>query len=182
MRDDAPGDTLTWLERIVVGLNLCPFARPVLDADRLDIISSDAANEQDCLTDVAIAATQLLNTPRDASETALLVFTDALSGFDDFLRFTDIAQLWLADAQLDGVLQLALFHPDFRIEGAAPDAREQVIHRSPWPTIHLLRQISVTEAVASHPDTQAIPDQNQRRLLQIGAARWQTLFGSAAED
>jgi uncharacterized protein len=142
--------TRRWIDRVVIGLNLCPFARRVFEADLIRYTVTGARDAAELLVILDKETHRLAAEPRAAVETTLLIHPDALT---DFLAFND----FLADAdrlidsrRLRGVIQIASFHPCYQFEGAAPDDVENGTNRSPFPMLHLLREESITE-VASDP-------------------------------
>jgi len=169
-----------WLDDFVVGLNLCPFARTVLGASNLRIAvctASDAA----ALRQAVLQELDLLqrSTEQDIA-TTLLTFPHALHDFADYLWFLDDAQELLREAGLEGVVQLASFHPQYRFAGEAPDAASHYSNRAPYPLIHLLREDMLTRALADFADPHQIPDRNIETLNAIGAEelerKWQAIF------
>ena len=174
---DAAADTLAWLEAAVVGLNLCPFAAPVLRQDLLDIVVSDADEPNQLVADLDEQLRRLNSQPASALETTLIVVTDMLGRFDDYLDFLDVADALLAARGLVGTVQIASFHPDYVFDGVADDDPGNWTNRSPWPMLHLLREQSVTAAAARHPDVGAIPRQNRQMLRQLDDARRRGIFG-----
>ncbi|TXS93784.1 DUF1415 domain-containing protein [Parahaliea maris] len=177
---EAEEQTRSWLAEFVVGLNLCPFARPLLSSPALRI-SVCSAHERADLHHAFLAELDLLQSRSEADiATTLLVFPQALAGFDDYLDFLAEAQPMLEQVGLDGVVQLASFHPDYRFEGEPEDAASHFTNRSPWPTVHLLREAMLTRLLASYPDPESIPEDNIAHLERLGReeleGRWQALF------
>jgi hypothetical protein len=169
-----------WLEGFVVGLNLCPFARPLLGADNLRIAIC-VETEQAALRRAFLLELDLLQgSNEDEIATTLLAFPGALAGFDDYLVFLDEAQYLLLEAGLEGLVQLASFHPDYRFEGEADDAASHYSNRAPYPLVHMLREDMLTRVLADSADPEQIPARNIETLGAIGVAelerRWQTLF------
>lgn len=169
-----------WLAEIVVGLNLCPFARPLLGADQLRIeICSETAFEP-----MRMAFLHELDLLQRSSEeeiaTTLLAFPLALGNFRDYLDFLEDAQAWLVEAGLEGVVQLASFHPHYQFAGEPPAAPGHFSNRSPYPIIHLLRENMLTRALADGADPDQIPLRNIATLEAIGSEqlglRWRQLF------
>ncbi len=178
-RDRAEQQTRDWLNQFVVGLNLCPFARPVLDSPALRI-SVCEATESPALSRAFLFELDLLQSSSESDiATTLLVFTNALSDFDDYLDFLAEAQDLLEQAGLEGVVQLASFHPNYLFDGEPPDAASHFSNRSPWPTIHLLREEMLSRVLGESPDADAIPDRNIAVLSEIGRdellRRWEAL-------
>ncbi len=176
MTANATTRTERWLERVVVGLGLCPFAAPVVEAGGLDILVSDARDVDTLTADLDDALQRLAATPASELETLLLVLEHGLVDFDDFNDFLDVADALLEARGLDGVIQIASFHPDYRFEGADDDPAHWT-NRAPYPTLHLLREASVARAVAAHGDAAAIPERNQRLMRSMSADERRRLFG-----
>ena len=173
-------DIRVWLERVVVGLNLCPFARPLQGSDRLRI----AVHDQSSLAALRTAFLQELELLQGSSEqdiaTTLLVLPGALEDFYDYLNFVDAAQGLLIEAGLEGVVQLASFHPHYQFAGEDSDAASHYTNRSPYPVIHLLREEMLTRVLSDGSDPNGIPARNVAALEAIGVAelerRWEHMF------
>lgn len=170
----------TWLDEFVVGLNLCPFARPLLGADNLRIaICEDSSPE--ALRRAFLLELDLLqsSTEREVA-TTLLTFPHALTDFDDYLEFLDRAQQLLEESGLEGLVQLASFHPQYRFEGENENAASHYSNRAPYPLIHLLREDMLSRVLDEFTDPEKIPDRNIETLGAIGAEelerRWQAIF------
>ncbi len=176
------GRIRSWLGSFVVDLNLCPFARPLLGADSLRIAICAEAG-QAALRRAFLSELDLLQCSTEAEiTTTLLAFPNALAGFDDYLAFLDEAEYLLAAAGLEGVVQLASFHPQYRFEGEADAAAGAYSNRAPCPLVHLLREDMLTRVLADCADPERIPARNIETLEAIGAAelerRWRALFES----
>lgn len=177
--DQAEAQTRRWLTEFVVGLNLCPFARPMLDSEQLRIAVCAEADlallQRSFLSELDLIQSK----PESDIATSLLVFTDALTDFDDYLDFLALAQELLGDAGLEGLVQLASFHPDYRFEGEAEDAPSHFSNRSPYPTIHLIREDMLERVLLEFPDPEGIPGRNIATLEELGSEelerRWQAL-------
>lgn len=165
---DAVRETREWVERIVVGLELCAFAAEPLRAGRVRIAVSEAADPQALAADLVDELLRLDRTPADQLETTLLVHPRALRDFAAYNDFLDVCDWLLERLDLVGTLQIASFHPDYRYAGAADDDVANATNRSPHPMLHLLREASVERAVRSHPAPEAIPRRNARRLRALG--------------
>jgi hypothetical protein len=171
----------TWLQECVVGLNLCPFARPLLGSPRLRIAICDETLPQA----LRLAFLQELDLLQSCAEeevvTTLLAFPAALGDFYDYLDFLDEAQAMLAEAGLEGVVQLASFHPRYLFAGEAVDAPSHYSNRSPYPLVHLLREETLSRVLADGADPDQIPARNIATLEAIGVAdlerRWRDMFG-----
>ncbi len=169
-----------WLDEFVVGLNLCPFARPLLGASNLRIaICEDSALE--ALRRAFLRELDLLqgSTEREVA-TTLLAFPHALTDFEDYLAFLDQAQQLLEESGLEGLVQLASFHPQYRFEGESESAASNYSNRAPYPLVHLLRENMLSRALDDFADPEKIPDRNIETLDAIGAEelerRWQAIF------
>lgn len=166
--------TRQWLEEVVIGLNLCPFARREYEGGRIRFAVCGEQNPEDLLLEFAKELERLEREPQ--LETSLLIFPNALADFFDFLELLDMAQAWLDAQGLEGVYQLASFHPRYQFDGTAPNETSNYTNRSPYPMLHLLREASVEKAVAAHPDTSAIPVRNIALAQEKGLAYWQDLL------
>lgn len=163
-----------WVETVVVGLNLCPFARPELLNNRVRFTVSDATTESQLLLDLQHEL-ELLS--RDESvETTLLIHPDVLQGFATYNQFLDQVDALLGQLELEGIYQVASFHPDYQFAGTDPDAAENYTNRAPYPVLHLLREASLEAAIAGYPDVEQIPERNIERLEGMGVEKMQALL------
>jgi hypothetical protein len=173
--EQAIADTRRWLERAVVGLNLCPFAKAVHVKGQVHYAAIEDADFAGVLHALEREADDLLAKPAEERDTTLLV---APCGFDEFLLFNELVrqgERMLARKRLEGQLQLASFHPQFVFAGADEDDVANCSNRSPYPTLHLLREDSVARAVAAFPQAQAIYGANMETLRRLGPQGWQAL-------
>jgi hypothetical protein len=169
-------DVRRWLERAVIGLNLCPFARAVQAKGQVRIVVSDASTERALLQELGEEMALLRDTPAEAIDTTLLVHPQVLADFLDYNDFLDDADALLEALQLDGVLQVASFHPRYRFAGTQPDDAENLTNRAPWPILHLLREDSVDRAVAAYPEPDAIIERNVATMRELGAEGFRKLL------
>jgi len=174
MSADAVGITRRWLQQVVIGHNLCPFAARELDAGRVSFVSCEEQEPEALLLALATQVEALVEDP--ATETTLLVFPNALGDFDDYLDFLALTQLWLEDSGMEGDFQFASFHPDYCFDGCQPEDASNYTNRSPLPVIHILREESVEKAIAAHPDPDRIPHRNIALAEQKGSAFWRELL------
>ncbi|MDP3856188.1 MAG: DUF1415 domain-containing protein [Stagnimonas sp.] len=174
--DRVIADTRRWLERAVIGLNLCPFAKAVYLQQRVHIAVSAATTPEQLLVELARELEDLRDSDPAERETSLLVHPQVLGDFFDYNDFLDTADAALEALELDGVIQVASFHPDYQFDGTAPGDAENNSNRSPWPLLHLLREASVEQAVAGHPDIDAVPARNIATLRELGNEGWQRLW------
>jgi hypothetical protein len=179
---DAPANdepialTRRWLERAVIGLNLCPFAKAVVAKQQVRFVLSDATTPEALLAELGEELLRLRDTPAEQVDTTLLIHPQVLNDFLDYNDFLDDADALLEELALDGVLQVASFHPDYQFAGSAPDDVENFTNRAPYPILHLLREDSVARAVSAFPDPDAIVERNIETLRTIGADGWKKLL------
>ncbi|MDO9316282.1 MAG: DUF1415 domain-containing protein [Burkholderiaceae bacterium] len=178
----AAAETLAWVDRAVIGLNLCPFARAVRVKGQIRCVVSDAADIETLLRALCGEAQRLLDTDPTQCETTLLVHPQVLTDFGDYNDFLDIAEAALEELGCDGVLQLASFHPDYQFAGTEPDDVTNATNRSPYPTLHLLREESLDRAVQAFPEAEAIYETNIATMEALGTAGWQLLASSCRDD
>jgi hypothetical protein len=167
---DAIAATRRWVESFVIGLNLCPFARRVVDSGRVRFVVSAATDERALLADVARELESLVATPRDEVETTLLIHPYVLGDFLDYNDFVARAERLVRKQKQDGVVQVASFHPHYQFAGTGPDDVENFTNRSPYPMLHLLREDSVTEVSGDETVLAAIPERNIETLRKLGRA------------
>lgn len=168
-------DTQAWLEKAVIGLNLCPFAKSVHVNQRLRYVVSEATTPEDLLRELSREMLLLRRTDPDEVETTLVVHPQVLQDFLDFNDFLGAADALLEDLELDGELQVASFHPQYQFEGTEPNDITNYSNRSPYPTLHLLRESSIDRAVEAMPDTDAIFENNQATLERLGIEGWKKM-------
>jgi len=170
-------DTRHWLEKAVIGLNLCPFARAVSVKNQVRIVVSQARHLDAFLDDLDRELDLLVNTPADQIDTTLLVHPTLFPHFEVFNDFQNVVDDVVAEHELEGVIQVAHFHPDFQFEGTEADDVTNCTNRAPYPVLHLLREDSVERAVASEGgDADAIVERNLRTLRELGADGWRALL------
>ncbi len=171
----AEADTRRWLERAVIGLNLCPFAKAVHVRGQIHYAVYTAPDEAG-LIDAMLAEAEALRAARPAErDTTLLIAPHALADFLDFNDFLGRAERRLARAGFDGELQLASFHPHFQFADTEPDDITNATNRAPYPTLHLLREESIDRAVEAFPEAEAIFGRNMQTLEALGAEGWAAL-------
>ncbi len=168
--------TRLWLERSVIGLNLCPFAKPVYDAGRVRFVQSDARTADALCGDLQAALLALQAADPAEVETTVLVAPDVLHDFLDYNDFLDVADALLEALGLDGQLQIASFHPHYQFAGTEASCPTNLTNRSPHPTLHILRESSVEWAVEHHADIDSIPENNMVKLQELGAQAWHELM------
>jgi len=173
---DPIADTQRWLERAVIGLNLCPFAKAVHVKAQVRFVLSDATTPEALLEQLAEELLLLRDTPADEVDTTLIVHPQVLGDFLDYNDFLDNADAAVEALDLQGVLQVASFHPDYQFAGTGPDDIGNYTNRAPYPTLHLLREDSIDRAVEAFPDPDVIVERNLATLERLGHEGWRRLF------
>ncbi|EIG24761.1 DUF1415 domain-containing protein [Neisseria sicca] len=167
--------TRQWLEKAVIGLNLCPFAKAPHVKNLVRISVSQARHLDGFLEDLDRELQLLGDTPADELETTLLVHPTLFPDFDTFNQMLDIADAAVVDNGLEGIVQIAPFHPDFQFEGTDSDDIGNYTNRSPYPTLHLIREDSIAKAAQAFPDASAIFERNIALLEKMGHEGWDKL-------
>lgn len=173
---DPVEETRAWLEKAVIALNLCPFAKAVHAKGQIRWMLSAASEPALLLGDLVRELQFLAAADPEAVDTTLIVHPHVLQDFADFNDFQDVADAQLAEMGLEGVLQVASFHPQFRFAGEPADDMGHFTNRSPHPTLHLLREDSIERAVEAFPQAESIYERNVQTLRELGPAGWQRLF------
>jgi hypothetical protein len=180
---DAPIDaaqviaaTQHWVERVVIGLNLCPFARAPLVQRRLHFRVSLARDEDALIDDLREELVALHAADPLVRETTLLIHPGALTDFIDYNDFLEVADATVQALGFEGELQIASFHPEYRFADADADAIENCTNRSPYPMLHLLRESSIDRAVEAMDDTDEIYRRNIETLRRLGVDGWRALI------
>ncbi|MGB5276850.1 MAG: DUF1415 domain-containing protein [Gammaproteobacteria bacterium] len=168
--------TRTWLERAVIGLNLCPFAKSVHVNQRISYCVSGAQSTKELLEDLSHELRALHDADPDVCETTLIIHPGVLTNFIEYSHFLPAAEAAVSKQGLAKEFQIASFHPDYQFGDAAADDIENYTNRSPYPMLHLLRESSITRAVASFPDAAVIYEKNIATLRRLGHAGWQRLW------
>ncbi len=174
--------TRAWLEAAVIGLNLCPFAKGVHVKGQVAYLVSDAADVETLQAELARALLALAAADPAQTDTTLLIHPQVLQDFEDFNQFLAVADDTLQSLGLEGVLQVASFHPQFQFAGTAPDDVTNATNRSPYPTLHLLREESIDRAVAAFPEAESIYEVNMATMEKLGSEGWSQLQASWQAD
>jgi hypothetical protein len=175
-------DTRRWVQRAVIGLNLCPFAKSVEVKQQVRYVVSHATRTKPLLIDLKRELLALASADPAVLDTTLLVAPD---GFAEFLEFNDLlnrADKLLVDLDLDGVLQIASLHPKYQFADTEPEDITNFTNRAPYPTLHLLREESVDRAVAAFPNAEAIFETNMQTMQDLGPEGWAALAVGASVD
>jgi len=167
--------TRLWLEVAVIGLNLCPFAKAVYVKNQVRLVVSKARHADDLLEQLDRELDLLVATPASEIDTTLLIHPTLFEDFLDFNDFLEIAEGVVDEHGLEGVIQLASFHPQFQFDGSEPDDISNYTNRAPFAIVHLLREESVERAVAVFPQADAIFETNIATLEKLGLPGWKAL-------
>ncbi|MDR1076153.1 MAG: DUF1415 domain-containing protein [Xanthomonadaceae bacterium] len=168
--------TRRWLERAVIGLNLCPFAKSVHVKKQVRMVLSDAETPEDLLEQLAEELLHLRDISPERTDTTLLIHPQVLTDFLEYNDFLDRVDALLEALDLPGTLQVASFHPDYQFADSYPDDIENYTNRSPYPTLHLIRETSIDRAVAAFADPEAIVGRNKESVRTLGVEGWQKLL------
>ena len=169
-------DTQMWLEKAVIGLNLCPFAKAVYVKQQVHCVVSAAVSEVELLSELRAELEALSRMDAQVRDTTLLIIPNRFGDFLDFNDFIGEADTLLEDLGLDGELQIASFHPQFQFAGTNVADVSNYTNRAPYPIVHVLREASIDRAVASFPDASVIYERNIETLEGLGVAGWHALF------
>ena len=170
--------TRTWVEQAVIGLNLCPFAKAPQVKGLVRYVQSQATDPAALLGDLIDELQRLFKSPSERLETTLLVHPLVFTDFADFNDFLGVAEDAVTDLGLEGVIQVASFHPDYRFEGTTADDISNATNRSPHPTLHLIREDSIDRAVAAFPEAETIYVANMATMERLGPQGWAALAQS----
>lgn len=167
--------TRAWIEKSVIGLNLCPFAKAVYIKQQIRYVVSTAKEVDALLTELEAELLALQAADPAQIDTTLIIIPDTLSDFLDYNDFLTVADNLLEDLELDGEIQIASFHPRYQFAGTAEDDIENYTNRSPYPILHLLRESSIERAVDAFPEAEMIFEKNMETLRKLGHEGWQKL-------
>ena len=167
--------TQLWLEKAVIGLNLCPFAKAVHVRKQIRYVVSTAATPEALLEELISELRALQDADPEKIDTTLLIHPYVLTNFLDFNDFLDTVDIAVAEPEFNDEFQIASLHPQYQFAGTVPDDIENYTNRSPYPTLHLLREESVDRAVAAFPDADQIVDNNVETLKELGHEGWKRL-------
>ncbi|PFG56052.1 hypothetical protein ATG66_2376 [Vibrio sp. ES.051] len=165
-----------WLNDVVIGLNLCPFAAKPQRNKQIKILVSEAEQEEALLEDILLQLIELNNTEPEKLETTLVVAPNMLQDFWDYNMFIDWIEGLIKQQNWEGTFQLATFHPDYCFGGAEPEDDENLTNRSPYPIFHLIREESMEKVLKHYPDPESIPDTNIARVSALSEEERKHLF------
>ena len=175
--EDVIAATREWLEKAVIGLNLCPFAKAVYVKNQVRFVVSSAPHLDGLLEDLDRELDFLAAADPEEIDTTLLIHLTLLPDFLDFNDFMQLAEAAVEEHELEGIIQIASFHPQFQFEGTEPDDMGNYTNRAPFPILHLLREASIERAVEAFPEAETIYERNIDTLKALGHAGWQALWG-----
>lgn len=167
--------TQLWLEKAVIGLNLCPFAKAVHVKKQIRYVVSAATMPEALLEELLDELRTLQDADPEKIDTTLLIHPYVLTDFLDFNDFLDTVDIAVAEPEFNDEFQVASLHPQYQFAGTEPDAIENYTNRSPYPTLHLLREASVDRAVDAFPDADKIVDDNVETMNKLGHEGWKRL-------
>ena len=174
--------TTAWLEKVVIGLNLCPFAKSVYVNKQIRYFVSAATQRDELVCDLKRELLLLADADPNRIESTLLIHPDVLNDFADYNDFLAVCDLAILDLELVGIIQIASFHPQYQFAGTKLQDVSNYSNRSPFPTLHLLREESVARAVETFPDAAAIYLKNIETLKNLGATKLDSMFASLRLD
>lgn len=170
------GDTRDWLEKAVIGLNLCPFAKSVFVKKQVRYALTAADNADDLLTELEREFTLLAETPASELDTTLLIHPHGMTDFIDYHFFLSEVDALIRNLGHDGIFQVASLHPQYEFAGSEPDEIANYTNRSPYPMLHLLREESIDRAVAAFPNAETIFERNIDTMERLGHDGWRKLW------
>ena len=165
-----------WLETLVIGEGLCPFARQPYQAGRIRFVVSRAEDEETLLIELLRELLYLRETPREEAETSLLILPQMLQDFLDYNDFLDPVDALLEQEQMGGEFQIATMHPNYQFADTDFDDAQNYSNRSPYPILHLLREESLSHALEQFPHPEQIPERNIRHMQSLGSAALQQML------
>ncbi|EIJ2831476.1 DUF1415 domain-containing protein [Vibrio parahaemolyticus] len=165
-----------WLNDVVIGLNLCPFAAKPQRNKQIKIFVSEATQEEALLEDILLQLIELSTTEPETLETTLVVVPNMLQDFWDYNFCIDWVEGLIKQQDWEGIFQVATFHPDYCFGGAAPEDDENLTNRSPYPIFHLIREESMEKVLKHYPDPESIPDTNIARVSALSEEERKKLF------
>jgi uncharacterized protein len=178
----AIAETRAWVERAVIGLSLCPFAKAVQIKGQVRYVVCASAEPAELLAALIDELHHLANCPAQETDTTLLIHPAVLGDFLDFNDFLAVVDDSLDDLGYSGILQVASFHPQFQFADTHAADMGNATNRSPYPTLHILREASIDRAVAAFPDPEAIFEANIETLEALGTDGWSALQAQCRED
>ncbi len=180
MSDKPIQQTKNWLKQVVIGLNFCPFAKPVFEQEKIHYQLCEMGSLESCLQALMLEVERLDEHPE--TETTLLIFTRALQDFDDFLDAVAIANDLMEEQDYEGIYQLASFHPDYCFAGSDATDPANYTNRSPYPMLHLIREYRIEQALVHYKNPETIPENNVQLARKMGLEKMQSLLDSVRQS
>lgn len=165
-----------WLNDVVIGLNLCPFAAKPQRNQQIKVFVSQASREEELLEDILDQLLELDTKAAQELETTLVVVPNMLNDFMDYNFFIDWVEALIRQQDWEGIFQVATFHPHYCFAGTCPEDDENLTNRSPYPIFHLIREQSMAKVLKHYPNPEAIPEINIQRVSQLSPAERKALF------
>jgi hypothetical protein len=175
-------ETRRWVEQVVVGLNLCPFAAAPMKGERIRYVHCPERDDEGIYRSLLSELETLIHLPESSAETCLFVVPEGLEDFPHYLELFHIAETVIPQAGLEGIVQLASFHPDYCFEGVEKEDPANYTNRSPYPMFHLIREAPLARALEKYPDPEAIPERNIALLRELGLAEMQRRLAACRES
>jgi hypothetical protein len=181
-KEQVIAETRAWVDRAVIGLNLCPFAKAPQVKGQIRYALSLSCDPAALLADLIAELERLAEASAERLETTLLIHPQVLEDFADYNDFLELVDATVEELDLDGVIQVASFHPHYQFEGTEPDDLGNATNRSPYPTLHLIREESIERAVAAFPEAEAIYQTNIETMNRIGGDAWLAMRQQCRDD
>ena len=163
-------DTKHWISKFVIGLKLCPFAKKPFEEDLIRYVHLENTSTDSLLMKLSEELLFIVESSEKEVETTLIIHPNQLLDFEAYLDFVEAGNALIASMQLEGVIQIASFHPSYRFAGESENDAANYSNRSPYPMLHLLREETLTKAIDNHPDIDSVPEKNIALLREMGEA------------
>ena len=165
-----------WLDQVVIGLNLCPFAKKPRVNQQIKVAICQAENDEQLITEFMKELEFLRDVDPNKTDTSVFVIANMLQDFDDYLDYLSLANMTVSQYGLEGEFQLASFHPKYQFEGTEKNAQENLTNTSPYPIIHIIREATVEKVLKHYPNPEQIPDNNIRCVENLTSEQIATLY------
>lgn len=174
--NDAESQVWQWLDDVVIGLNLCPFAKKPRQKQQIKVRICDADNDQQLITDFMDELEFIRQVDANETDTSVFVITNLLADFDRYLDYLALANMTISQMGLEGDFQLASFHPQYQFEGTLPSDKENLTNTAPFPIIHIIREATVEKVLKLYPNPELIPEHNINRVEALSDDEVQRLY------
>ncbi len=174
--DEVIQKTQKWLEKAVIGLNLCPFAKAVHIKNQIRYVVTEAKTEEELVGILIRELQYLIQVSPEQVDTTLIIHPEIFHEFLDYNDFLTVADGAIEELKLDGIVQIASFHPDYQFAGTDKDDITNYTNRSPYPMLHLLRESSLSKVLETFPHPESIPEKNIQTLNDLGIQGWKKLM------